>query len=818
MLADKVRKLAASLDPRPFLARVGWRNVVDTTRRAVAVVWRQVRKAAVIVWHGVAVAWREVRAAWQQVASRVKPREIAAALDPRKLKPYLSLTDDNEDRATVVVGACIASVVLGAIYWVSRIGFVNPAEPVLNAVGMALFVVATPLWLMRFTQGRSVVVAHWWWSQPALMLLCIAITAMLGMVSYASGVVLAPVVSLPGALLALVTIVVWLRRARFVSTTLFVLGTMLFTIWSAGVVWGSRYKMPLYWEAFALRGNVHHDPLYFASIANMLETYGVASTGMDGIPVIRYHFGSAWLFSKWAHLIGTDVLSFYSLGYPIIVIPAFFAAILLLAIEIRGTLPPESERRLRADYRIWLVLLAATIGLIPTDALVGLGIWNENLLISESYLAGLAVFLLVMASGIAFWRSNAYRSIGMADTTAASGAALSRLSEALAFLLAFLPLSLVVLGFLKVSLMLLLLATIVFLTLRLRLWRHWAGAAATALCVGFTAITYPVVSVPEQNSGVALFSFMRVHVTEGWQQFFPLINLMWSWIYVGARFWEDRIRTTRELSAAVRGGRMLDVELVLLIAILGFLPGEIVTIHGGSAVYFSDVQRWVALAFIISRLGIWARKWRAMREARGQKSPGGGWRGVRLSTVLAVFIGAPFLLTLALNSMQWPVRVARANVALRTEIASKGGGGLITDPGPLSRGVTRADYYPIVTALREIAQLPIEERRQSALFIPQSYRNYWGMFDSDERCTYVSFIAPALSGIAMVDGMPAFGCRVSEQYNMGSYPPRVRPQTEADVSEARLCARARSDGFSQVLVLAPDTRGIPRRRRIACGT
>ncbi len=800
MLARKIKKAAAFLDPRPFLARVEWRKQAGTVRREVG------------------NAWREVRNAWRQVASHVKPREIAAAVDPRKLAPYLRLTDDNEDRATVVVGACIASAVLGAIYWISRVGFVNPAEPVLNALGMAMFIVAAPLWLMRFTQGRSVVVAHWWWSQSALMLLGIAITAMVGMISSASGTALAPIVSIPGALLGLVTIGVWLRRARFVSTTLFVLGTVLFTIWSAGVVWGSRYKMPLYWEAFSLRGNVHHDPLYFASMANMLDTYGVASTGIDGIPIARYHFGSAWLFSKWAHLTGTDVLSFYSLGYPVIVIPAFFAGLMLLAIEIRGTLPPESERPLRFDYRIWLVLLAATVGLIPTDALVGLGIWNENLLISESYLMGLAVFLLVIASGIAFWRSDAYRPIGAVETMPATAADASRLGGALVFLLAFLPLSLVVLGFLKVSLMLLLLAAIVFLTLRLRLWKHWAGATAAALCAAVTALTYPVVSLPAQNSGMALFSFMRVHVTEGWQQFFPLINLMWSWIYVGARLWEDRIRTTRELSAAVRGGRMLDVELVLLIAILGFLPGELVTIHGGSAVYFSDVQRWVALAFIISRVGIWARKWRAIREVRGQKSPVGGWRGVRLSTVLAVFVAAPFLLTLARNSMQWPVRVARSNVALRTEIASKGGGGLITDPGPLGRGVRNTMHYPIITALREIAQLPIEERRQSALFIPQSYRGYWGMFDSDERCTYVSFIAPALSGVAMVDGMPAFGCRVTEQYNMASFAPRVRPQTEADTGDARLCARARSSGLSRIFVLAPDARGTPRRRRIACGS
>lgn len=807
MFAEKVRKLARRLDPGRILARVDWRAGVAAGKRMFAALQR-----------GAAVAWRGVRTAWHEIASRVKPQQIAAALDPRKLGPYLRLTDDNQDRATIVVGASIASAVLGLIYWISRVGFVNPAEPVLNAVGVSMFIVAAPLWLMRITQGRKVVVSRWWWSHPALMLLCIAITAVGGMISHASGLALAPIVSIPGALLALTTFIVWLRRARVVPTTLFVLGTMIFTLWSAGVVWSSRYKMPLYWETFFHRGNVHHDPLYFVSIANMLETYGVASTGIDGIPMARYHFGSAWLFSKLAQLIGTDVLSFYSLGYPTIVIPAFFAALLLLAIEIRGVLPPESERSLRSDYRIWVLLLAATIGLIPNGALVGLGVWNENLLISESYLVGLAVFLLVIASGIAFWRSDDYRSIAIAETARGAGTASPRVNGALVFLLAFLPLSVVVLGLLKLSLMLLLLAAIVYFTLRLRLWKHWAAAAASALCIAVTAITYPVVSVEAQNAGLTFMSFMRVHVTDGWQQFFPLINLLWSWLYVAARLWEDRIRTTAELGAAVRTGRMLDVELVLLIAILGFLPGALVTIHGGSAFYFSDVQRWVAIAFMISRLGVWARKWRGIREGRRQKSPVGGWRGVRLSTVSAVFIAAPFLATLALNSMQWPVRVARANVALRMEIASKGGGGPIVDPGPLGRGVTRTAYYPILTALREVAALPIEERRRSAIFIPQSYKQYWGMFDSDERCTYVSFVAPAVSGVAMLDGMPPFGCRVTEQYNMAAYAPRVRAQTESDASASALCNRARSSGLAQVFVLTPDARGMPRRSRIDCGS
>jgi hypothetical protein len=310
---------------------------------------------------------------------------------------------------------------------------------------------------------------------------------------------------------------------------------------------------------------------------------------------------------------------------------------------------------------------------------------------------------------------------------------------------------------------------------------------------------------------------MRYHVADGWQQFFPLLNLLWTWVYVAGRLWEDRIGTIRELRVRAKAGNLLDVEFVLLVAIVGFLPGEILSIHGGSAFYFSDVQRWVALAFILARMGIWMRKRRAMRESRALRSADRGWRAIRLSTVLTVFIAAPFAATLLLNTIYWPLKVWRTNIATRTALATKGGGGLITDPGPLGRGLKKADYYPLLSALRNIQKLPIADRRKSALFIPQSYDGYWKMWDSDDdRCTYVPFVAPAVSGVALIDGMPPPGCKVSSQYNLSRFTPRIRAQTKADVTNERLCERALAAGFKRVLVLAPDEKGALMRKTISC--
>ncbi|MEO5588270.1 MAG: hypothetical protein ABIS03_01700, partial [Gemmatimonadaceae bacterium] len=313
---------------------------------------------------------------------------------------------DTDSRETVAVAASLLSVVLGALYWGARFGFENPAVPVLESVGLAMFVSVAPLWVVRLDATRDFGRGTWWLSQSMLTLAALVVMTVLGVVSHVSGIELAPLLAIPGGLLALFTTLSWLRRGRVVATILFLLGVGAFGMWTAGMVWGTRYKMPLYWEIFSLNGNVHHDPIYLTSMSRMLDNYGIASTGIDGLQLSRYHFGSAWILGSWGHLVGIDVLSFYSLGYPVIVIPLFFSAILLLALQLRTALRIESMVDLRSDWRLWLVIIAATVGLIPSDALNALAIWNSNVLLSESYFMAVPVTLLVVGVTAAFITSD----------------------------------------------------------------------------------------------------------------------------------------------------------------------------------------------------------------------------------------------------------------------------------------------------------------------------------------------------------------------------------------------------------------------------
>ena len=128
---------------------------------------------------------------------------------------------------------------------------------------------------------------------------------------------------------------------------------------------------------------------------------------------------------------------------------------------------------------------------------------------------------------------------------------------------------------------------------------------------------------------------------------------------------------------------------------------------------------------------------------------------------------------------------------------------LLNDPAALRQGLERAPKFAIVSALRRLSAMPRGEKRHTALFIPQSDTAFWNFFPEKERCNVVPLAAPAISGLALIDGMPPAGCAFTDQYAFGFYPRRARPQVDADLTGERLCALAKARGFSRLVVLGP---------------
>jgi hypothetical protein len=115
--------------------------------------------------------------------------------------------------------------------------------------------------------------------------------------------------------------------------------------------------------------------------------------------------------------------------------------------------------------------------------------------------------------------------------------------------------------------------------------------------------------------------------------------------------------------------------------------------------------------------------------------------------------------------------------------------------------------YRLLTALHELDRLPLQEKRQTALFIPRANRAYWDLVsDPTNAC-----LAPALSGLCMVDGLPLKPAAAPGHCCYNRYSRAGQGFIPDDDTEGIL-RRARDLGFRKVLVVEMDTEGAPRFR------
>jgi len=715
------------------------------------------------------------------------------------------------------------AIALAAVYWFARRGFDNPVAPVAGAAALALFTFNAP-YVVRAALRRSGRAYGWAISYSFLWLAALGITALIGRLVPVTGVNPFPIVAVAGVFMFAVVFVRWTVRGKVLRSTMVALAGFGMGGWAAGVVWGRIYKSPLFTEMMALDGVIHHDALGLAALANMIRTYGVASVGLDGLPYMPYHWGTPWLFVQLANLLDMSVLDFYQLGYPVTMIPFFFGGILCFVTELRHAQRFEDSedaghtsdlRDLRDDPRAWAVFLAATIGVIPITALDAMGVWTSNLMISESYAVGIPVALLLLGTCVVFWRFGGREAVSRNP----------QMLREMLFPLIVLPVGIVILGYLKISLMVLAFLLAVYVFLRLGLFRRPLFAVAAVLLTVAVALAYGQVSLPAHREGIVPLHFLKGFVPPEWWPLFPVVHLFWSILYVALRLRSEGVTTVGELATMIRNRRIIDVEAVTLVAIAGLLPGLALSIDGGSAFYFSDVQRWLSVGLTMAAAGTLFR-WRGARQRVTVSGTGNARRGYRLIHIAIPLLAIPMLMSMALNAVHWPRRMLQENVATRaafyritgreTPPATIRSVSLLGDRLALKEGLAAAQRSKIVSQLRSLSTLSESERRRTALFIPQTEAAYWTLLARPGACTFASHVAPALTGMAMIDGMPPAGCKLNPYYGLGGFSPRLESQTAKTAGAAELCSKSRRWGLTRVIELRFDGTGTMRQTRIDC--
>ncbi|MBA3656223.1 MAG: hypothetical protein H0W69_02590 [Gemmatimonadaceae bacterium] len=724
-----------------------------------------------------------------------------------------SRKSSTDARAWVATFAFIVSAFLSLIYLLCRVGFGTPIGRPLALMGLSGWLTMVPFGLhlvLREAEARY----SWFTSESFLALATILVTAFVGWLVPRAGLNPFPLFGAAGGLGALLLIARQFTLSAGRSTKWFLAATVLMSVWIAGVEWANGFLSPLILENVILNGGTSKvDTWYLSSISNMVQLHGVASHGLNGIPSLSYHYGSGWLFAQFANLTGMPVFDFFNLGVPVVLIPIFFRGILVTANDLRDRRANEQFRSLHESPLIWALLAAATIGALPPMALHAGGIWASGPILSESYVTAIALSLFAIGTFGCFWMDWSDPSPGK---TGKSSSAL--------MLLGFIPLTLAGIGIIKVSQLLLLLTMVGWFFLRRSLWKKPLAVVSILLTFALALLVYRHVVTPERATGFSPLHFMQFIPTAAWI-FFPFIHLFWTWAYALLRIYLLRIRDLRELGTALKSGRIPDVEFVVLLGIVGLIPGNVFDISSDQY-YFSDYQRWVALTMLLGSPAILTLlgNWFAELGERGQRLPS-------LAKKTGIVLLAPFAITMVFTALTWGSRLVSANLATRREIQSVAGtlpsegvglgfvralksgpSGLssfrssqlrpLADANTIQLALKASPRFELVSKLRGLGEASWQQRRETVLFVQPDVQQFWSLLPRAPLCVYSAMVAPAVAGIPVLQGVPP-GCEIPVAQLGGNYRKVDRWELEADATSSAVCAQARQKGFRRVLRIRP---------------
>ncbi len=489
-----------------------------------------------------------------------------------------------DDLATMAVFSVMVSSGVAAIYYFSRLEFEDSHfSELTKCLSLSWFLTCSgPVWrILAPNTGIKRRIPD-----AAIYLSALLLMTILGMLTTFVSFDIELLVRAVGVMSLTATMFVWIKGFSWVSCLLFVTLSAPFSLWVGLVAFGSGYQTPLFNEML-LVGEPPIDTLFHVSVANMMNTYGTPSTGLDGIPYLPYHFGSHWLFAQFSRILKMDLLQFYNLGFPIIFIPFFLNSMLVFTLTYKVVFITESssDGGLRSNYFFWIALILAHLGIVPAKIYGG-----NSQLISESYALGLTAFFLFSSIALHLWKIIS--TLNPNDSKLADVALFWTVGVMLA-----------VVGLFKLSLMILSFIVTAYLTIRIgRFSQKFSLLFAAMNALIFVLVINSTISSDTPGLALEPFHYIRNFVQQEWWPWFPIFELFWSWVFILLKTHELGLTKLGSLKDAIISNKIVDVECVVVVSLTGLLPGLLMAIPGGSAAYFSDFQKWLSICLIMANL------------------------------------------------------------------------------------------------------------------------------------------------------------------------------------------------------------------------
>jgi hypothetical protein len=572
-------------------------------------------------------------------------------------------------------------------------------------------------------------------------------------------------------------------RAGFLRTAAFLCLGLFLGLYAEGMYWRVYSVHDVLYPESILAGRVATDVAEQAAVVNMISTYRLASTALDGLLPLKYHNGSLWIAEALRRLCGFRAIDFLAYGYGILLIPLYVVSFLGCAELLRAAVRVESES---PPFIFWAASAVTFVGVFPFIDNPLLLNFNEIVINSDSFLLAVTLSLLLLSAGVWFYQSLHARGFQW------------RLPEKLALVIV-LPAALALVGWVKISQVYLLLAALLWLLIRIKWLRTWPFWFATLAAVS----TLAVMLVAERGANLSRFSPLNFdRIAPEWIPYFFVFYFAWVWLllWVWARFY--KVGVLKDLLRALQEGDTILVELAFVTAAAGMLPYLLIDFYSPAWKYFTEFQGILAGVFFVAFLPQlqWSILWQAARD--------GSFRLTSALLVgLAVVVGGHLFITTVASTYRMlrrgcetrAVLAGRPDTAWRQELRQIKARHSVVVPALGPR-------VELVHCLDRLADQPIEQRRGLALYIPKANRTYWDMRQMGDGTT--PFIAPAMAGIPMVDGLPEYAdigwAHVGWGYPQYQLPTAPEPPSE---NVERALAKAHKDGFRELLVIrdAKDT-------------
>ena len=569
-------------------------------------------------------------------------------------------------------------------------------------------------------------------------------------------------------LTSLIGIYFFLRNISLeINNRTLVVGLMNFflAIKLISIVWSQVYLEPLAPEAYAV-GNVHLDTLFLAGLTSMIKTYSTVSTGLFGLEPIHYHAGSNFLFASFAQLSKLSVLQFYNFGFPVIFIPLFIQTF-FYAVFSNFKTRPHSIRTI-----ICLIILFFALSGFVNDRVGNRYLLPSTLnshFLSQSYCISLILTYLFIAIYAPFLKRQPLHQNRHINT----------------LLILLIPALIFLIGYTKVSTAILLFTALVFVVIRTKLiFQSWVFVSLVLTSFLLLVVMFLTVEKSDKLFQISMWSFYKTYV-DGSLLIYFLLNYCWMVFLFVSLFFLARI-TGGSIYKNLITGKYIVIETLLLVALVGIMPGLFINIAGGSAIYFSDIQYWFTLiVFMNIASHLLYKYYRNHRRF---------FPNIKIVAFLLLVI---IVRDAVFRSLYY---FAKGNIWVRTA--------LVYNKNTYIPLVEIYSDHPVIKlnesekfkahikklnlrVLESLRNLPIEVKREALIYCEDLSE-----LNKFLDCTWATFYLTSLTEIALINGLYWKDCFPHGEYSMIYY-----SSAPKEIDKETAFQLAKKKGFDYVIVL-----------------